>query len=278
MPRLLQAVDEQTVERDQWEVVVVDSGSEDNTLAIAESHGAKIVHIPREQFSFGHSLNLGCEAAQGDVLVAISGHCVPTNPYWLARLIRPFEDPSVGVTYGRQVGGPETKFSETRIFDKYFPNAPTPSQNTFYFNNANSAVRRTVWEKYRFDEQLTGLEDMQLGKRAVADGWNIQYVHNAVVYHYHHESWGQVKRRFEREALALREIMPELHLKVSDVGRYWTAALLSDYSHALRQRCLWGNFHSIALYRFCQFYGSWRGNHIHRRLSHKEKERYFYPR
>jgi len=260
------------------EVVVVDSGSSDDTLAIAARHGCRIVHIRREEFSFGRSLNVGCDAARGDYLVFISGHCVPTDPGWLWNLLLPFRADGVAVTYGRQEGGPETKFSEHCLFAKYFPPAGDGDhQAPFFCNNANSAFRRSAWAAHRFDETLTGLEDMHLARRLWDGGARVVYVPAASVFHYHHESWPQVRRRYEREAIALQKIMPEISVHWHDAFRYFVAAVLSDSSRALTQKkflsCLW----EIITFRYCQYLGAWKGNHQHRVLSRREKEKYFYP-
>src|SRR5688572_10029179 len=98
------------------EVVLIDSGSDDGTLEIALRHGCRILHISREEFSFGRSLNRGCEAASGSVLVMISGHCVPTGDMWLHGLCAPIVAGTASYTYGRQIGGPSSHFSECRIF------------------------------------------------------------------------------------------------------------------------------------------------------------------
>src|SRR3546814_9382361 len=76
---LLEGIASQETQGLDVETVLIDSGSTDDTLAIAEKHGCVITHITREEFSFGRSLNLGCEAAQGEVLILISGHCVPRD-------------------------------------------------------------------------------------------------------------------------------------------------------------------------------------------------------
>lgn len=260
------------------EVVIVDSGSTDGTLAIAEQHGCRIMHIRREDFSFGRSLNAGCDAAQGEILVFISGHCVPTNPQWLWELMLPFRDERVAVTYGRQQGGPETKFSEHCLFEKYFPaTGDGEHQAPFFCNNANAAFRRTAWAAKRFDESLTGLEDMHLSRALWEAGARVIYVPRASVYHYHHEKWRQVMRRYEREAIALQKIMPEIHVHWHDALRYFWAGVFGDSARALTQKCFWRRLGEIVAFRFCQYAGAWKGNRTHRRLSHREKEKYFYP-
>lgn len=278
LPELLLSITEQTVPAGEREVVVVDSGSTDGTVDIAVRHGCRLVHIKQSEFSFGRSLNVGCDAASGRFLVFISGHCVPTGRDWLAALLNPFEDPGVQLTYGRQEGGPETKFSEHMLFAKYFPPVALPPPSEFFCNNANAAVRRGAWEKHRFDETLTGLEDMDLARRLVAVGGRVAYVPGASVFHHHHETWRKIKLRYEREAIALRKIMPEVHVSLLDTARYFLAGVLGDWSKALSQRSLFKHAFPVVAFRFCQYYGTWRGNHIHRQLSRHAKEKYFYPR
>lgn len=256
----------------------MDSGSTDRTLEIVSQFRCKLVTIRQEEFSFGRSLNRGCEAASGRQLIFISGHCIPVESTWLERLINPLEHGEVALTYGRQEGGPETKFSEHRLFQKYFPPADLPPPNSFFCNNANAALSRELWAKYRFDETLTGLEDMFLGRQLVEAGHRVRYVHNASVYHLHHETWTKVKRRYEREAIALQRIMPEVHVHVSDALRYFTAGVVGDWAEALNQRKFFRYAAEVVAFRFCQYYGTWRGNHIHRQLSKQAREKYFYPR
>jgi hypothetical protein len=137
---------------------------------------------------------------------------------------------------------------------------------------------RREWLRMRFDEDLTGLEDMYLAKQLVQSGRKIGYVAEAKVYHLHEESWRQVKRRFEREAIALQRIMPEVHLGPLDMVRYATSAVLLDWGAALQERRLRRTLADVIVYRTCQFWGAFKGNHVHRRLSRAAKERYYFPR
>lgn len=278
LPDVLAAVRCQRAATRLREVVLVDSGSTDDTVAIAESFGCRITRIQKDVFSFGRSLNIGCSAATGDALVFISGHCIPTDELWLERLLQPLAEGSVVWTYGRQVGNGTSRFSEQQIFAKYFPATSQVPQQGFFCNNANSALLRSVWEQYPFDEELTGLEDMFLAKRLVGHGMKLGYVADAAVYHLHHETWGQVKRRFEREAIALQKIMPEVHVTFPDFLRYVLSSVMLDFSEALQRRVFLEHAWPIMRYRLAQYWGSYQGNHAHRRLSRSKKEQYFYPR
>jgi glycosyltransferase involved in cell wall biosynthesis len=278
LPELLQGISQQKLQKIGSEVIVVDSGSTDKTLSIAEEFKCRVVHISKEDFSFGRSLNIGCNAAIGDALVFISGHCIPANEHWLEKLVTPLSQGDVVWTYGRQVGNGDSRFSECRIFEKYFPAESKIPQEGFYCNNANSALRKDIWCEHPFDEELTGLEDMHLARKLVNMGMKLGYVAEAPVYHIHDETWRQVKNRFEREAIALQHIMPEVHVNFVDFVRYFLSSLFFDYGAALQNRVFRKNLTDIFMYRFAQYLGSYRGNHFHRKLSKNRKEKYFYPR
>ncbi len=276
LPLLLEAVNAQRSEF-RSEVIVVDSGSTDGTLEIANAYGCRIMNITKEEFSFGKSLNLGCSAAIGKYLVIISGHCVPCHGSWLQRLVSPLAEGVVAYAYGRQIGGPETHWSEHRIFAKYFPDQSAVPQKGIYCNNANSALLRSAWDRYRFDEDLTGLEDIHLAQRLIADGGKLGYVAEAGVIHYHNERWSQVQMRFEREALALQRIRPELTVRKRDFFRYLLKGVTTDLHHAYRNRVPLRLWPDIWRYRLAQYWGSYCGNRRSRELSATHRESYFYP-
>lgn len=277
LDEVLSAIEGQHTNDLDCEVILVDSGSVDNTLQIAASHGCKILHITRQEFSFGRSLNMGCAAAAGEFLVMISGHCVPTNEKWLMNLCQPLIQDAASYSYGRQIGGPDSHYSESRIFTKYYPEQSRIPQEGFYCNNANSVIKRSVWTGYKFDEELTGLEDMELAQRLINDGENTAYVAEACIYHYHEETWGHVKRRFEREAIALQKIMPQVHIHIQDLIRYILSSIWLDWKSAIKDKTFINKSFEIVQYRFLQYWGSYVGNHNHRKLSHAQKEEYFYP-
>jgi len=100
--RLLEGVHRQSVK--DVEIILVDSGSTDATAAIATQYGAKVQHIPPQEFTFGRSLNLGLAATTRPLVVIASAHIYPVYPDWLERLLSPFTDPQVALTYGKQRG------------------------------------------------------------------------------------------------------------------------------------------------------------------------------
>lgn len=278
LPELLDGIFQQILdEGDSVEVVLVDSGSEDETLKIAQDFGCNIVHIRKEEFSFGRSLNMGCEHADGEMLIFVSGHCVPENRYWLRSLVAPIKASLAVYTYGKQIGNGVSKFSEKQLFKKYFPDTSAIPQKGFFCNNANSALLKDIWENNPFDEELTGLEDMELSKRLVAKNLRIAYVAEASVFHLHEEDWMTVKRRYEREAIALQKIMPEVHVSFTDFLRYFISSVLLDMGVAIQEKCFLEVVGEVFIFRLMQYWGAYAGNQEHRSLSREMKEKYFYP-
>jgi len=153
---LLEGIAQQSFQN--YEIILVDSGSTDRTLAIASQYPVKILHIKPEDFMFGRSLNLGLLSAAGEIAVLASAHVLPQNNDWLKNLIAPFSDAKVAIAYGKQRGGRESRFSESRHFIRWFPDKSDFDQPHPYCNNANLALRRSVWGQQAFDETLTGLE------------------------------------------------------------------------------------------------------------------------
>jgi len=264
---------------DGWsaETVLVDSGSTDRTLEIAEYAGCRITQIDKSEFSFGRSLNVGCEFSDGEILVFVSGHCVPCNERWLANLVRPLIDNQCSYSYGCQRGYGPTKFSESQVFLKYYPAFSMMPQSGFFANNANAALPRHLWQRYPFDESLTGLEDMHLGKKLVSEGHQIGYVAESGVYHVHDETWQQVHNRYEREGAALTEIMPESGLSLLDFFECTARSIYRDSIAAIKQGRFRDNALDILAFRTLQYWGSYRGTRFARMVATMRRKTYFHP-
>ena len=116
LPELLESIRKQSSDYFDFEIVIVDSGSTDNTLEIAKSYSARITFIKKENFSFGRSLNIGCEFANGKYLLFVSGHCIPASDRWVHDIVLPLKEGSCLYTYGRQEARDTTKFSEKQLF------------------------------------------------------------------------------------------------------------------------------------------------------------------
>jgi GT2 family glycosyltransferase len=192
--QLLDGISHQTLP--DHETILVDSGSTDRTLEIAASYQVRVVHIQPDEFTFGYSLNQGISQSHGELVVIASAHVYPVYPDWLECLLKPFNDSQVALTYGKQRGNSSNKFSEQQIFHHWYPEHSQPHQPYPFCNNANAAIRRSVWESLRYDETLPGLEDLAWAHQVMAQGHAISYVAEAEVVHIHDETPRAVYNRY----------------------------------------------------------------------------------
>ncbi len=274
--KLLYGIESQ--EYQDHEVIVVDSGSTDRTRKIAHSHNARVVRIEKEQFTFGKALNVGCEIAKGEYLVFVSAHVYPVSKGWLGNLLGPFRSEAIRVSYGKQRGGPTNNFSEKCLFQTWFPDTSEVPQRGYFCNNANCAIRKSDWDRRRYDEDLTGLEDLHWAKQAVRDGGKVAYVSDAEIVHVHEENWSQVRNRYRREAIALRGIEDDkLHFSLLDAARLTLVNIAVDAMTSCKNKVLLRTILEIALFRINQFIGTYQGFNL-REMSRRELvKRFYYP-
>lgn len=273
--RLLAGVFQQTRVPD--EVVIVDSGSTDATLSIVSAFDVKVVQIAPEEFSFGHALNIGIEATTADLAVFASAHVYPLFDTWLEHLTDPFSDDRIALVYGQQQTPPDGRFSEQRLMSRWYPPESDPKQSHPFCNNANAAIRRSVWERRPYDEHLTGLEDLDWAKAAMKDGHSIAYVAKAPVVHVHDESFKQVMNRYRREAIAHKEIYSEQGLSIFTASMLAAANILSDYRGALEQGRFRASAADIFRFRTAQFAGTYQGFAQTGPVPTALKKRFYYP-
>jgi rhamnosyltransferase len=199
-------------------------------------------------------------------------------PDWLETLLNPFQDEKIGLTYGKQRAPDFAKFSEKQIFYQWYPDLTNLNQITAFCNNANAAIRKSLWQKHNYDETLTGLEDLEWSKWAKESGYKIAYTAEAEIIHIHNETPSGVYNRYRREAMALRKIYPEAHFNFYDFLRLTVTNIFSDLWHALREKVLLKNFFSIFWFRFMQFHGTRMGHRETSLVTPQLRETFYYAR
>jgi len=273
--KLLSGILEQTIK--DIETIIVDSGSTDATIAIASRYPVRILKIAKEEFSFGRSLNIGCRQAQGEIIVLASAHIYPVCKDWLENLLKPFGDAKVALVYGKQRGNEETGFSENQIFRRWFPDESDHGQSHAFCNNANAAVRKSVWMKIDYNETLTGLEDLDWAKRTMEAGYKIVYSSDAEVVHIHNERPLQIYNRYRREAIALKAIYPQEKFSFWNFCRLFLLNSLSDFYNAFLDKSFRRNSKNIVLFRLMQFWGAYRGFSSRTEVTCQLREKFYYP-
>jgi len=192
----------------RYEVLVIDSGSTDETLSIAKEFPVKITQIKPEEFHHGKTRNLGAQLSTGDILVYITQDALPLSNDWLQKLVNNFKDSNVAMVCGRQIPWPTTKPPEKSFYFYNFPEhkivltvdswqkSPDRHRDAMFISDVNSAIRKNVWEKFKFSQSLIVAEDKEFAKRALFAGWSVVYEPEAAVYHSHNFSLWSVFRRY----------------------------------------------------------------------------------
>jgi 2-desacetyl-2-hydroxyethyl bacteriochlorophyllide A dehydrogenase len=260
-----------------WEIIIVDSGSTDNTLEIAKNYPARVVRIDPEDFSFGRSLNVGCQSAQGNYAVFASAHTYPVDNTWLQRIISPFDDPKIGMVYGRQIWIDTTKLSEERDFTIIYGLKSKILVEEAFGNNANAAIRMALWKEIPYDERLTGLEDIDWAKKIQARGYYVYYKADACLVHIHQETYKQIYRRFERESIAHKTIFPDKEYPRTKAILDFLELTAKDVIYNILSKKSLRKMRQIIPYRFAQCKGTYDGFNCSPEIIEKMKQDFYYP-
>lgn len=204
-----------------FEVIIVDNQSSDQTLAKAERFPVKVVSVDR--YRPGLALNVGVRNSQGRYFVCLSAHCVPVDSAWLQILVESIQAPGVAGVYGRQEPLPYSSDKNKLDLLVTFGLDPRVHIKDTFFHNANSIVDRQVWERFPFDEQATNIEDRIWAKQVLDAGYRILYEPRASVYHYHgiHQDGNDTRcesvvrileRELERHATPMTQALESLNV------------------------------------------------------------------
>ena len=141
-----------------FELVVVDNASTDGTRDLVKSYGARVLDISKEEFTYGRALNRGIEATQAEYVVVLSAHALPLGRDFLRMVIEPFQEVRVAGVRCLHVGNRKelSAWMDPRMLDS---TSSLPSVISYGPVACACAIRRSVWETIRFDEEVTAVED-----------------------------------------------------------------------------------------------------------------------
>jgi CMP-N-acetylneuraminic acid synthetase/GT2 family glycosyltransferase len=166
------------------EVILVDNMSTDKTIEKARKFNI-VKFLTCEGYLPGKALNTGIREARGEFIACISGHCIPVDNKWLTNLLNNFNKLEVGGVYGRQEPMEFTSDADKRDLALVFGLDRKVQHKDSFFHNANSIIRRDLWNEVPFDETVTNIEDRVWAKEILEKGYEIIYEPEASVYHFH---------------------------------------------------------------------------------------------
>ena len=240
-----------------FELISLDNESTDGTIREIEKYADRIVNVPRGTYVPGRVLNQGMEISHGEFVVFLNSDCTPQNKFWLKNLLAGFTDDNVAAVFGRQIPRPDCHPIFAKDTEDTYGDGSWQKYWRHCFSMASSAIRRSVWEKIKFDEEVQYSEDIDWTWRARQNGYEIRYAADSIVMHSHNYTLGQFYKRHYGEGRAEAVIFDWSPWEQSFV-RYsllpYIRQIINDEKYCL-SRCYLGACLYSPVLRFAQLLG-----------------------
>ncbi|MFC2154047.1 glycosyltransferase family 2 protein [Candidatus Altiarchaeota archaeon] len=183
----LQSLEEQSLHKKDFEVIVVDDGSKDATPRFLEEWGSRDRkrhrYFAQKNMGVASARNNGIKAAKGEIVCFLDDDCIATEK-WLEKIMEGFVDEKIG-----GVGGDIVSHKSDSLLEQYAEETGLLRQSRFielFIVTANAAyLRKILREINGFDEEFLVGQDVELGLRVRRAGYKLSYKPEAVVFHKH---------------------------------------------------------------------------------------------
>lgn len=269
-----------------YEVICVDSGSKDGTVELIRKYPCRLFQIPASEFGHGKTRNYGASKGTGAYIVFITQDAMPASDTWLQNFIDAMElDRDIAGGFGIHYPYPGCNLLDVRDLASHFKGFG--EENTIYwledkeryerdegyrhflafFSDNNSCLRRSVWEKYPY-ENVNFAEDQLWAKKMIELGYKKVYCPFAPVYHSHNYKASTYFARYYDEYKALYELH---HFEIADHWKRLPGMLyrqvrgdcvyIKHLDMKFSKKIYWA-FYSL-FRNFGRFYGGYLGGKYH---------------
>jgi rhamnosyltransferase len=249
--KVLDALAKQTLWH-RTELIVIDSGSEDDTVKLAKQAGARVIAIAARDFNHGATRDYGISLTSSDYVILMVQDAVPVDNNVLQALLSALEEATVAGVYARQIPQADADVLTKRNLNgwltgrterevRFIPHAGwyealSAMEKYLFcnFDNVCSAIKKSVWQQQHFGEVNFG-EDIDWAERVLKKGYQIVYEPKAAVIHSHHRP---MSYEYKRTYVCHRKLyaMFGLHLvpRIKSIARSWFYASIIDMVYILR--------------------------------------------
>ncbi len=194
LPACLAALSEQTIRHEDYEVIVIDDGSTDETAGVARAAGVTTIVQPHAGAATAR--NRGAAAGRGELLLFTDADCAPI-PGWIEALSTPFTDSEVAGAKGAYLTRQRdlvARFTQLEYEDRY--DRMAGSERIDFIDTYSAAYRRDIFLlNGGFDSSFLIDEDQEFSFRLAEKGYKLVFVPAAHVYHQHNQTLAQYIRR-----------------------------------------------------------------------------------
>ncbi len=188
------------------ELIVVDSGSSDSTISIAESFGAEIIRYIKP-FNYSATLNIGFESARNEWVLVLSSHTIPAHDSFMA-VLRQFAaaaSADIVVGYGSSVMNKliAASLGATRAYERL-----AAGELSCGAGNTLALYRKSAWKEHQFDTNIQTAEDLEWLIWADQQGYAAAritglvgvYRNQGTLAHMFRKGWNEVKQARDLKA------------------------------------------------------------------------------
>ena len=190
-------------------VLIIDSSSNDSTVAICNDYGFAVEVIPKEDFGHGKTRQYALERADTDIVVFMTQDALLADEYAIEKLVGfLIGDEEIAAVCGRQLPYPNT--GALGSFARFF-NYPDKSRvnvfadrkgkgiKTAFLSDSFAAYKKTLLMKIGgFPKGVNFGEDMYVAAKFLMSGYKTGYCAEAQVYHSHDYS---IMQDYERSKM-----------------------------------------------------------------------------
>lgn len=268
-----------------YEVIIIDSGSTDNTLEMVkklDNEHVRLVEIEPEDFGHGKTRNYGVSLSSAKYCVLLTHDATPYNEEWLSEAVALAEsDEDIAGVFGRHIAYEHANyFTERELnlhFDGFIGNEVVHlddeeryqselgyKQFLHFFSDNNALIRRSVWKKIPYPD-VNFAEDQLWAKSIIESGYKKAFSNKSIVFHSHDYSLVERLQRSFDESNAFHrlfgyDIMPGL----TTMFKIWIGVTKSELSDAIKSNSWKSNKRVVLrqpIYNFMKFFGMYLGVH-----------------
>lgn len=217
-----------------FELIVIDSGSSDGSQdLIRAAKPAHFIQITPQQYNPSRVMNRGMRLARSERVIFLNADATPQNKSWLRLLANALVDTRVAACFGRQIPRPDCQAVFACDYDRCFGPQRESANWDHFFSMVSSGLRKDVWQRRGFREDLQYAEDDEYTRWCRSQGYDVVYVPESVVMHSHNYTPQQSWKRSFGDARAIGQAWrgtPEMR---------WPKTVLMGWMNDVRHDLKW---------------------------------------
>ena len=204
-------------------IIIVDSGSTDETVRICTDYKVKLIEIPQSEFSHSYARNLGASKVEDEYIIFMTQDALPSNDYWIYNMITPLVKHNVVAVSCIEQPRDNCELAyavESENFALYLgiydcdrigslpkiQNYETLRRNG-QLNDVSCAIVKSVFDQYKYRGDYA--EDLDMGVRLIKAGYKIALLSSEKVIHSHNRPCGYYLKRAVVDSKNLKEMFSD---------------------------------------------------------------------